>query len=134
MCNCSRTVLKGDKGDTGPRGPRGEQGPEGTFGYKIYVGLLNQTGVNDPTSIVLENTLGGTPLLGYNGVGEYKLGLSGVFTENKTAIFISNPDTKRIACAKWISTSEIYIYTMSESGIPHNDGFADTAIEIRVYP
>lgn len=130
-CNCNRTVLKGDKGDVGPTGP---QGPEGSFGYKIYVGLLNQTGTSDPTSIVLENTLSGTPTLTYNGVGEYFLNLTGEFIEDKTAVFISNVDSKKIVCAKWSSVNRIAIFTMNESGTPQNAGFSDTAIEIRVYP
>lgn len=131
MCNCSRTVLKGDKGD---QGIQGIQGPEGSFGYKIYVGLLNQTGTSDPTSIVLENTLSGTPTLVYVSTGLYYLNLSAEFVEDKTAVFISNPDSKRIACGKWLNANRIEIGTMTEAGVLHNDGLVDTAIEIRVYP
>jgi len=59
--------------------------------YKIYKALLTQTGTNAPTAVVLENTLGGTPVWSYSSTGYYILTLSGVFTLGKTLI-LSNPE------------------------------------------
>lgn len=73
-CNCNRTVLKGDKGDTGPTGP---QGPEGSFGYKIYVFSIKQSGSSAPTIDEYANTLSATPTPSITSTGQYVLTLTG---------------------------------------------------------
>jgi len=59
---------------------------------KRYVALLSQAGTDAPVATVLENTLGGTVVWGYTGVGIYSATLTGAFTENKTVVRISNFD------------------------------------------
>ena len=51
--------------------------------YKVYSALLSQTGTSAPTAVVLENTLGGTPVFSYVGDGEYRLTLTGAFPQLK---------------------------------------------------
>ncbi len=59
------------------------------FGAKKYVALLTQTGTNAPTATVLDNTLGGTLVWSYDGVGTYIGTLTGAFTLDKTSVLIS---------------------------------------------
>lgn len=54
--------------------------------YKVYTALITQSGTNDPTATVLENTLGGTVVWTYSDVGNYLGTLTGAFTSN-TLIF-----------------------------------------------
>jgi hypothetical protein len=51
--------------------------------YKVYSALLSQTGTSAPTAVILENTLGGTPVFSYVGEGEYRMTLSGAFPQLK---------------------------------------------------
>lgn len=55
-------------------------------GTKKYVALLTQSGTSAPVATVLENTLGGTVVWSYSGIGSYNATLAGAFTENKTFI------------------------------------------------
>lgn len=55
--------------------------PEGT---KMYLALLTQSGTDAPVATVLVNTLGGTLVWSYEGVGLYQATLAGAFTANKT--------------------------------------------------
>jgi len=102
--------------------------------YKVYTALLTQTGTNAPTAIVLENTLGVTPTLGYNNVGLYSINATGVFTVDKTWIIFNSVN----ANAQTISNNlkqlnGINILTRSISGTSINDVLNSTEIEIRVY-
>lgn len=107
--------------------------------YKKYVALLTQSGTAAPTAVILENTLGGTPIFTRGGAGDYTITLTGVFLATKT-FFIRPPaggDT-------WINLGRndnnsmfLAVYT---GGLPGGagvgtDGVLDnTPIEIRVYP
>lgn len=51
---------------------------------KEYVALITQSGTNAPVATVLKNTLGGTAVWSYVGVGNYNLTLVGAFTVGKT--------------------------------------------------
>ena len=55
--------------------------------YKVYRALLTQTGTSAPTAIVLENTLGGTPVWSRGTAGVYELTLTGAFNPiNQTTV------------------------------------------------
>jgi len=54
---------------------------------KVYRALLTQTGTDAPVATVLENTLGGTPVWTYQGVGIYRALLTDAFPENTTTVF-----------------------------------------------
>ena len=105
----------------------------GGASYLKYVALLTQTGTDAPTAIVLENTLGGTVVWTRSEVGVYAGTLSGVFTENKTAIFLGAAVGNIIQYGFWDSTNYILLLTM-EGGVAADEKLYLTPIEIRVYP
>lgn len=53
-------------------------------GVKVYRALLTQTGTDNPTAIVLENTLGGTVVWTYNLEGNYRGTLTNAFPQSRT--------------------------------------------------
>ena len=105
----------------------------GGASYLKYVALLTQTGTDAPTAIVLENTLGGTVVWTRSEAGVYAGTLSGVFTENKTAIFLGAAVGNIIQYGFWDSTNFISLLT-TEGGVAADEKLYLTPIEIRVYP
>lgn len=107
--------------------------------YKVYTALISQVGTADPTVIELENTLGSVSWDRDND-GEYSAISSGLFTDNKTAIFIgsvgdsdiNSPYTSRVYRS---NTNTIKIGTfLGNSTHDQVDTVLDqTSIEIRVY-
>jgi len=57
--------------------------------YKVYTALLTQSGTSDPTSVVLENTLGVTPTLNYEDVAKYSLTITGDLFADTSKVFVS---------------------------------------------
>lgn len=110
----------------------------GELPYKVYTALLNQSGEDAPTAIVLENTIG-TITFAYVDVGIYQINCSNCFTENKTFIlprggFSGGFDEGQLYSTQRISSSQYYLYTYGPSLDLYNGYLNDTAIEIRVYP
>lgn len=108
-------------------------GSGGSLGYLVYTALLTQTGTNAPVATVLQNTLGGTPVWGYDTGGGYTVTLANAFTVNKTAVFIGLPaasSTTLFGISAATMTSSL-IYLEAISG---NDQLLNTPFEIRVYP
>jgi hypothetical protein len=105
----------------------------GGGGYLKYVALLTQTGTDAPVATVLENTLGGTVVWTRSGAGVYAGTLSGVFTENKTAIFLGAAAGNIIQYGFVDSTNYILLLT-TEGGVAVDEKLFLTPIEIRVYP
>lgn len=108
--------------------------------YKVYVALLSQTGINDPTSVELENTFGITATFSYSTPGQYYLHMSGQFTTN-TFIINGSPDQSPIGgdfahfVTNKVSSDIIVLQTFDVNGAGLMDGLLnDTSIEIRVYP
>lgn len=103
--------------------------------YLVYTALLTQSGTSAPTATVLTNTLGGTVIFTYNGVGDYTATLSGVFTANRTTIETeaNNVSTAKDFEAIWDSTSTIDLYT-TDSWDSANSVLNNSFFEIRVYP
>src|SRR5687767_6514065 len=82
-CSCNLTALtKGEKGDASSAA---------TLGYKVYKAILTQSSTSAPVATVLQNTLGGTVVWTYNGVGDYTGTLTGVFIDGKTIVNAPNP-------------------------------------------
>ena len=102
--------------------------------YKKYVANLNQSGPNDPTAIVFENTLGVTITYSYDNTGDYSLTASAsIFTQYYTWIVISTNGIPNTQCyASWVNDTTIRIRTTNGSSAS-NGLLEDTAIEIRVY-
>jgi len=105
----------------------------GGSSYLKYVALLTQTGTDAPVATVLENTLGGTVVWTRSGAGVYAGTLSGVFTENKTAIFLGAAAGNIIQYGFVDSTNYILLLT-TEGGVAADEKLFLTPIEIRVYP
>lgn len=108
--------------------------------YKSYVALISQTGTNDPTLVVLENTLGQTVTVTRNAAGRYVLNVSGsILLATKTAWNITNDNNNNWFF--WMNkenglgnTTTIYIDTGSPSPLTYTDGLLQsTPFEIRVY-
>jgi hypothetical protein len=102
--------------------------------YKVYTVLITQSGINNPTVTVLENTLGYTPSLSRNLAGQYEIGVTGTtipmysITENTTNInyvFRMTPSFNM-----GIYTIAIITY---DSGVATDGLLNNTPIEIRVY-
>lgn len=104
-------------------------------GTKIYTAALNQTGTNDPTAAVMQNTLTGNIAWSRNATGSYIGTLTGEFTENKTTIIIGTLQTvnKPVIIAIWNNVNSIAILTTINE-TPADDTLIDTTIEIKIYP
>ena len=116
--------------------------------YKVYTALLSQSGELAPVAIVLENTLGETPVWNRDGIGSYKMVTVGdVFKVDKTVSFIGhNYDTPSaiwqfgradgtgplIEKAVWLTVySNLYDTPIDISS--GGSTYYDTYVEVRVY-
>jgi len=126
-----KQILKSLKDNT----PQPPEAP-----YKVYTALLSQEGENPPTAIVLENTLGGTPIFGYIENGTYSITLNGVFLETKTTCIISQqysnlpfPEEIGYASIYRLSNNQINIEKRDLSFSRIDNYLENTFVEIRVY-
>lgn len=118
--------------------------------YKKYVALLTQTGTSAPVATVLENTLSGTPVWSYVGVGVYNLELTGEFPSASKIVvtFGAGEGSTDIPTASmiyftasivWNSADDIDIYIAKICNdallnMTYQDSLlTNAAIEIRVY-
>lgn len=108
--------------------------------YSVYTALLTQIGTDAPAATVLRNTLG---VVGsaYNAIGNFSLTTSGLFTLNKTVVFIGSANDgdygfqPSLCSARIKDINEVVIDVLavpSDSGT--NNAMLNTPIEIRVYP
>ena len=96
--------------------------------YKVYSALITHgAGDGNPTAQVLENNIGAVTW-GYEEPNNYGVSSSGLFTLNKTMVFVSS-STNPLMKVGAMSTNANFVSLTTE-----NDGFANLAIEIRVYP
>lgn len=112
--------------------------------YKVYTALLSQTGGDAPSETVIENTIGIEPnswIRDNSGVYRLSPSTSGLFTSNKTVVFINNCDATGSPQAE-LSTNitsklsmpdQIYVYTYDSSNSFSDDILKQCSIEIRVY-
>jgi hypothetical protein len=106
----------------------------GTGVAKVYEALLSQSGTNAPTATVLTNTLGGTVVWTYDGVGIYLGTLTGAFTSAKTVVLITG-DNRGQYLAKRNDNNSVIIVTGNSAGTDSNDLLNGAAtILIKVYP
>lgn len=112
--------------------------------YKVYKAFLTQTGTNAPVATVVENTLGGTPVWSYFGVGTYELTLAGAFTLNKCDVRLKcndyaynlfNPPVN-VYFDNGASINKIgfIIETVDGTHTQVNDALINDFLEITVYP
>jgi len=102
----------------------------------IYKGLITQIGTNDPTVVVLENTIGNIIWTRFN-TGEYIGTLAGAYTLNKTYFVVSQnlADNGIDLITEWIpkSIDDVYIATYSSNTVA-DDLLTSAPILIEVYP
>ena len=100
-------------------------------GYKVYTALLTQEAGAAPVATVLQNTIGGTVTWTRPGTaGVYTATIvNGVFTANKTMVFINNGSASSTNNIEWASntTTTVIIDTTVDTVL------AAASIEIRVY-
>ena len=105
--------------------------------YDVYTALISQSGTDDPTIIVLENTIGAIEWTRVE-VGEYYGTLTGAFTTDKTCGFMGNS----VASQDWFAwmnngntdINTVNIQTFDTRTYGQIDGVLyKTFIEIRVY-
>jgi len=102
--------------------------------YKIYSAIISQTGITDPTVIVLENTIGNI-VWTRTSTGVYIGTLLGQFPATKTMAFIARSADgpfDRFANISRNSNDTIMIGTNS-TGTTFDNVLVNTSLEIRVY-
>jgi len=101
--------------------------------YDSYVALLTQDGTNDPTAVILENSLG-TINFQYDGLGDYRvISPSGAFELGKTFISALSTANTNIG-VDHVSAGLIYINVwLLPAGSPGNGLLTNAPFEIRVY-
>jgi hypothetical protein len=102
--------------------------------YKIYSAILNQSGTNAPTAIVLLDEIGITGF-SYIGPGIYNITSSGGFTTDQTSIDGNNVDYNNgdTIAYRTGGTGFCQISTRTFAGVQANDILFKNFIEIRVY-
>lgn len=97
-------------------------------GYKVYVAQLSQSGTDDPTAVVLENTLGFVPDWKRNSAGLYGFDWDGDFVSTKCAIYISPLYLNKSIYFDYEADYDITLYTGSADGY-----ISKTTFELRYY-
>jgi hypothetical protein len=101
--------------------------------YNVYIGLLSQTGTSAPTDVVLENTLGFTPVWSYISAGTYSVSELDAFPIEKvyvnTPLIVNNDISDYYAIDNTYFPNTLIVKTLS--GL--DDSLDYSPIEIRVY-
>jgi hypothetical protein len=103
--------------------------------YKVYSALVSQIGSDDPTVIVLENTLNAEVTWHRGESGEFYAESFGTWKTDKTTIVVGPLPTYRKA--EYLQTyiteeNQVFITTISSDG-PVDNSLINTFVEIRVY-
>lgn len=102
---------------------------------KVYRALMTQSGTNAPTAVVLENTLGGTVVWGYEELGYYTAIISGGFDRDATSVILGAPEAGVLITPVVTAGGNVEVSVVQISGMTStNDALARTPIEILVYP
>ena len=103
----------------------------GGLPYKVYTASLTQTGTDNPSAVVFENTLGIDVTWVRTGVGVYVLTLPSGTDVTKIFILlgINNLNTDGVSISDKLGVQSITITTSGNDDILNNSG-----IEIRIYP
>jgi hypothetical protein len=107
--------------------------------YKVYTALISQSGVLNPTLVILQNTLGQTVTAFRSAPGRYSLNVTGnillitktwwtITNDNNNGhLFFMNKDNS------FGNTNTVYIDTTIIGGAYTDGVLQSTPIEIRVY-
>ena len=103
---------------------------DASLGYKSYVALLTQTGINAPVATLLKNNTGATFTWARTGGGTYTITANiNTFTANKTIVFFNLGEYTFASQHPWVRTSDTVI-TLPLGG----DGrIINGSFEIRIY-
>lgn len=105
--------------------------------YKIYAAKLTQTGTNNPTAVVLQDTLGDVVSFQRTTVGRYLI-QSNAFTNDKTVVIATQIDLNTNTIGFSLSNSptgvQISMGTVNAISNYADDLLNGDFIEIRVYP
>jgi hypothetical protein len=110
--------------------------PSATYtpNYKEYVAYIFQSGVNSPIPSVYLNDLGAELTFSRNGVGEYMITSTGLFSNYKRIIPIFNPQQGSPIMTNifWNDVNSLGVYTWDKDGIQIDNVFIGNLI-IRIY-
>ncbi len=102
---------------------------------KVYRALLVQSGTNNPTTEILENTLGGTLVWVRNDVGEYVGSLTGAFPSQAKTAIICGQETFGQISGEWNNANNVTVTTVDITTLSKADDYLDhTFVQILVYP
>lgn len=108
-------------------------------GVKVYRALLSQSGTNDPTAVVLEDSIGsgaGTIVWTRTGSGTYLGTLTGAFPSGRVWLGVRTFNTS-LATASirllYFTADAVSVFTQASGSFGDNN-LANTPIEILVYP
>ena len=101
--------------------------------YKVYTALLTQASNFAPFATVLENTLGGTVIWSYDGIGLYSATLNGAFLLNKTTSTINVTNGNALLYIGRSSDDQMVLISRNFLDVPIDDSINDCTLEIRVY-
>lgn len=112
-----------------------------TGGYKVWTGLLSQSGTSVPVITELANTLGVVLTPVYITVGQYALfDAGGTSNFNNSPVFIGgtqaggSPTQRQVAIAGTLDGVTIYVNSFDNATGAFSDNvLSNTAVEIRVY-
>ena len=130
-CSCDTSCGCSGENTT----PQWVNNTSSSTGYRSYVALMSQSGGDDPTAIILENSLGDI-VWKYDGTGYYFGQLDNAFPIEKT--FILTPSSGYDSGVLQGGGGDLYnIYRDGDNYIviqtPNDDVLNYTPIEIRVY-
>lgn len=108
-------------------------GSGGGASYLVYTALLSQSDTDDPTAVVLQNTLGGTVVWTRLDVGVFRGTLAGAFVQDKTFAMVANTNAFTTYIFR-VDADQIEINPADNTNTPIDNGLSSTSIEIRVYP
>ena len=103
---------------------------------KEYIALLTQSGLTDPTVIVIRNTLGVTPTVTRDDVGNYFITAVGEFTEDKTICEIDHylADTFGKTTIQRGTANNCVVCSYNSSEVQADDLLLNNWVKITVYP
>lgn len=102
--------------------------------YDVYTALLSQSGTDDPTAIILENSIGAI-VWTRDDIGIYLGTLVGAFTENKTFVLQNWGSGNYCIINSMRGTDDYILINSNELSSPNDpiDVNGMMQIEIRVY-
>jgi hypothetical protein len=139
--NWALLASQGAQGPQGVQGPAGAQGPAGSLPYSIFSAKLTQTGTQNPSGVIYQNTFIGNISVVRLGVGAYGIYLPpGYDINNNLWCIIGNNNYQPTASRQWIYKASDGVNLIvgitvhdANSNTPADGLLNNTPIEIRIY-